>query len=129
MFHSSALVGAVGTVGERENSDWMFSLANEKVPENYSESDENEHVNEGSTDRRLFKCYGIFPNHSNTRMFSLQHEPLKMIKVINVTDIQNGKQALLCLRFVYLRLSCISLFLFLLLNDEYILLIAAEIDS
>ncbi len=26
-----------------------------------------------------------------------------MIKVINLTDIQNGKQALLCLRFVYLR--------------------------
>ncbi len=25
-----------------------------------------------------------------------------MIKVINVTDIQNGKQALLCLCFVYL---------------------------
>ncbi len=56
-------------------------------------------------------------------------EPLKMIKVINVTDIENGKQALLCLRFVYLRLSRISLFRFLLLNDEYILLIAAEIDS
>ncbi len=31
-----------------------------------------------------------------------------MIKVINVTDIQNGKLALICLRFVYLRLSCIS---------------------
>ncbi len=54
----------------RENSDWMFSLANKSVPENYSESDENEHVNEGGTDRRLFKCYMIFPNHSNTRMFS-----------------------------------------------------------
>ncbi len=52
-----------------------------------------------------------------------------MIKVINVTDIQNGKQALICLRFVYLRLCRISLFLFLLLNDKYILLIAAEIDS
>ncbi len=51
-----------------------------------------------------------------------------MVQVINVTDIQNGKQALLCLRVVYLRLSCISLFRFLLLNDEYILLIAAEID-
>ncbi len=60
----------VGAVGERENSDWMFSLANESVPENYSESDENEHVNEGGTDRRLFKCYVIFPNHSNKRMFS-----------------------------------------------------------
>ncbi len=52
-----------------------------------------------------------------------------MIQVINVTDIQNGKQALLCLRFVYLRLSCISLFRSLLLNDEYMLLIAADIDS
>ncbi len=54
-----------------------------------------------------------------------------MIKVINVrpTDIQNGKQALLCLLFVYLRLCKISLFRLLLLNDEYILLIAAEIDS
>ncbi len=31
VFHSSGLVGAVG---ERENSDWMFSLANETVPEN-----------------------------------------------------------------------------------------------
>ncbi len=51
-----------------------------------------------------------------------------MIKVINVTDIQNGKQALLCLHFVYLRLSCIFLFRFLLLNDEYIILIAAEIS-
>ncbi len=81
VFHSSALiglmsvavwicVGAVGTVGERENSDWMFSLANESVPDNYSQSDENKHTNEGGTDRRLFKCYVIFPNHSNTRMFS-----------------------------------------------------------
>ncbi len=52
-----------------------------------------------------------------------------MIKVINVTDIQNGKQVLLCLRFVDLRLSRISLFQFLLLNDEYILLIAADMDS
>ncbi len=52
-----------------------------------------------------------------------------MIKAINVTDIQNGKQTLICLRFVYLRLSRISLFWFLLLNDEYILLIAADIDS
>ncbi len=52
-----------------------------------------------------------------------------MIKVIKVTDIQNGKQALLCFRFVYLRLSRISLFRFLLLNYEYILLIAADIDS
>ncbi len=43
-----------------------------------------------------------------------------MIKVINVTDIPNGKQVLLCLHFVYLRLSRISLFQFLLLNDEYI---------
>ncbi len=78
VFHSSALVRLtsaavcpiqhVEPVGERENSDWMFSLANESVPENYSESDEN--VNEGGTDRRLFKCYVIFPNHSNTRMFS-----------------------------------------------------------
>ncbi len=74
VFHLSALVGltsaAVCPVGERENSDWMFSLANESVPENYSESDENEQVNEGGTDRRLFKCYVIFPNHSNMRMFS-----------------------------------------------------------
>ncbi len=60
----------VGAVGERENSDWMFSLANESVPENYSESDENKHVNEGGTDRRPFKCYMIFPNHSNTQMLS-----------------------------------------------------------
>ncbi len=78
VFHSSALIGltsaavwiSVGAVGERENSDWMLSLANESVPENYSESDENKHVNEGGTDRSLFKCYVIFPNHSNTRMFS-----------------------------------------------------------
>ncbi len=35
-----------------------------------------------------------------------------MIKVINVTDIKNGKQALLCLRFVYLRLSCIYIYMF-----------------
>ncbi len=51
------------------------------------------------------------------------------MKVINVTDIQNGKQALLCLRFVYLRLSCISLFWFLCLNYGYLLLIAADIDG
>ncbi len=51
------------------------------------------------------------------------------MKVINVTDIQNGKQALLCLRFVYLRKSRISLFRFLFLNDDYLLLIAADIDS
>ncbi len=54
-----------------------------------------------------------------------------MKKVNNTTDIQNGKQALLCLHFVYLHISHIglSLFWFLLLNDEYILLIAANIDS
>ncbi len=52
-----------------------------------------------------------------------------MIKVINVTDIQKGKLALICLRFVYLRLSCISLFWFLFLNEKYILLIAADIDT
>ncbi len=80
VFHSLALVGltsaavcsvgAVGTGGQRDNSDWMFSLENESVPENYSKSDENKHVNEGGTDRRLFKCYVIFPNHTNTQMFS-----------------------------------------------------------
>ncbi len=43
-----------------------------------------------------------------------------MIKVINV-DIQNGKQVLLCLRFVYLRICRISLFWFLLLNNTYLL--------
>ncbi len=49
---------------------------------------------------------------------------------INITDIENGKQALLCWRFfVYLHISGISLFQFFLLNDEYILLIAADIDS
>ncbi len=63
-------IKAIKLIGERENSDWMFSLANESVPENYSESDENKHVNEGGTDRRLFKCYMIFLNHSNTQMFS-----------------------------------------------------------
>ncbi len=52
-----------------------------------------------------------------------------MIKVINVTDIQNGKQVLLCLCFVDLRLCRISLFRFLPLNDGYILLIAADMDS
>ncbi len=52
-----------------------------------------------------------------------------MMKVINITDIQIVKQALLGLRFVYLRLSCISLFRFLRLNDEYLLLIAADTDS
>ncbi len=51
----------VRAIGKRENSDWMFSLANESVPENYSERDENKHVNEGGTDRRLLKCYVIFP--------------------------------------------------------------------
>ncbi len=48
-----------------------------------------------------------------------------MKKVINITDIQNSKKVLLCLRFVYLR---VSLFRFLLLNDKNILLIAADID-
>ncbi len=52
-----------------------------------------------------------------------------MMKVINITDIQNGKQALLNLCFVYLNLSRISLVWFLLLNDKYLLLIAADIDS
>ncbi len=58
-----------------------------------------------------------------------------MIKVINVTDIQNGKLAKRCFVYVsyifvyFVCLSRISLFWFLLLNDEYILLIAAEIDS
>jgi len=37
-----------------------------------------------------------------------------MKKDINITDIQNGKQALLCLRFVFLRKAP-----FILLNDEY----------
>ncbi len=49
-----------------------------------------------------------------------------MKKVNNITDIQNAKQALLCLCFVYLCISRISLFGFLLLNAEYILLIASD---
>ncbi len=52
-----------------------------------------------------------------------------MMKVINVTDIKNGKQTLLCLRFVYLHLSHISLFWFSNLNNLYLPLIAADIDS
>ncbi len=52
-----------------------------------------------------------------------------MKKVINITDIQNGKQVLLCLCLVYLCKSRISFFRFLLLNNKYILLIAADIDS
>ncbi len=54
-----------------------------------------------------------------------------MMKVINVTDIQNGKQALLLFTFriQYLHLSlCLSLFRFLLSKDKYLLLIAADID-
>ncbi len=41
-----------------------------------------------------------------------------MKTVINIADIQNGKQALRCLRFVYI--SHVSLFWFLILNDEYV---------
>lgn len=77
VFHSSALVGlsspAVCPIRrgrrERENSDWMLSLANKSVPEN-SESDENEHVNEGSTDRRRFKYYILIREcfHSMSRL-------------------------------------------------------------
>ncbi len=52
-----------------------------------------------------------------------------MKNVNNITDIQNGKQALLGLHFVYMCKSRLTLFRFLLLNDEYILLIAADIDS
>ncbi len=51
--NSTCWIG-IGAVGEMENSDWMFSLANESVPENYSESAKNEHVIKGGTDRRLF---------------------------------------------------------------------------
>ncbi len=54
-------------IGASENFDWMFSLVNESVSENYRKSDENKHVNEGNTDRRLFKCFVIFPNHTNTQ--------------------------------------------------------------
>ncbi len=51
------------------------------------------------------------------------------MKVINVADIQNDKQALVCLHFIFLRLSCMSLFWFLLLKDKYLQLIVADIDS
>ncbi len=55
---------------------------------------------------------------------------MKIMKVIYIIDIQNGKHALLCSRFVYLRLSRIglSLFRFLLLNNEYLLLKATDIE-
>ncbi len=49
-----------------------------------------------------------------------------MNKVTNITDIQNGKQVLLCLHFIYLR---ISLFRIPILNDEYVVLMTADIDS
>ncbi len=52
-----------------------------------------------------------------------------MKKVINKTEILNGKQALLCLRFIYLRISPIFIFWFFLLTDRYIRSIAADIDS
>ncbi len=55
-----------------------------------------------ATDRRPFKCYTIFPKHYNMQIFSQQHEPFKMKKVINITDIQNETEALFCLHFVYL---------------------------
>ncbi len=56
-----------------------------------------------------------------------------MKKVNNITDIhndkQNGKQAVLGLHFAYMCKSRLTLFWFLVLNDEYILVIAADIDS
>ncbi len=54
-------VGAIGTVGERKNSDWMFSLANESVLETYSESDENKHVNEGVQTEGCLNVTWSFP--------------------------------------------------------------------
>ncbi len=56
----------------------------------------------------------------------ITHGLLKMNKVTNITDIQNGKQVLLCLHFIYLR---ISLFRIPILNDEYVVLMTADIDS
>ncbi len=52
-----------------------------------------------------------------------------MIKVIIITDINIGKQALICLLFcisAYIWCTFVSVFL---LNEEYIQLIAADIDS
>ncbi len=56
-----------------------------------------------------------------------------MNKVINITVIQNGKQALLCLsrifHFVYAYISYILVLVSPYIYDEYILLIAADIDN
>ncbi len=52
-----------------------------------------------------------------------------MITVINVTDIQNGKASAALFMFHISAFISYIFFQFLLLNDEYILLIAAEIDS
>jgi len=40
---------------------------------------------------------------STTCIFSQHHEPPGMKKLISMIDIPNGKQALLCLQFVYLQ--------------------------
>jgi len=49
-----------------------------------------------------------------------------MKTVINITDIQNGKQNGNAALFTF-QISCISLFRFLLFNDEYRVLIPADI--
>ncbi len=77
--------------------------------------------------KKLLVCKGRYtPSHQQTTCW-IGIGAIKMKKVNNITDIQNGKQAMLCLCFVYLCKSRISSFRFLLLNDECIPLIAADI--
>ena len=52
---------------------------------------------------------------SNSQTFPEQHEPPEIKKLISVIDVQDAKQALLCLQFVYLQ----SLFRIPFLSDEY----------
>ncbi len=51
------------------------------------------------------------------------------MKIINITDIQNDKQYLLRLHFLYVFISYIFVFQFLRFNNKYLLLITADIDS
>ncbi len=94
---------SVGAIGERENSDWMFCLANESVPEN-SESDENKRNAAVQTEGSLNVTWS-FPIILIHECF---HNNMSRLKWLKLSTLLIFKMVSKCC-FVYVSYICVYL--------------------
>ncbi len=70
-------------------------------------------------------CSNVTQSYLSIPICEYFHNNMSGFNFVNIMDIQNVKLALLRLHVEYQCISCTSLFRFLLLNNEYLLLIRA----